>query len=253
MSIDNEIQFEKMKKIGAIVANCLEYLKSEAKAGVTTAELDYLAGIFLSRYGAVSAPKSEYNFPGFVCFSHEHEVAHGIPSEKVLKNGDLLNIDVSASKDGYYADNGESFVVGNVKNKKNHLCRHVKKVLEVALNTAKSGVKINRVGLAVEQYAKKNKLTVIRDLGGHGVGNSLHEEPGFIGSFCDPRDKRIFTENLVVAIEPFLSNGAHHIDEAADGWTLYHDRFYSVQKEHTLMIRQGRPYIFTKPTMSFVA
>ena len=95
--------------------------------------------------------------------------------------------------------------------------------------------------MAVEQYAKKNKLTVIRDLGGHGVENSLHEDPEFIGSFYDPRDKRIFTENLVVAIEPFHSNGAHHIDEAADGWTLYHDRFYSVQKEHTLMIRKGKP------------
>jgi len=253
MSIDNEIQFEKMKEIGAIVANCLEYLKSEARTGITTAELDYLAGIFLNKYGAVSAPKSEYNFPGFVCFSHEHEVAHGIPSKKVLKNGDLLNIDVSASKDGYYADNGESFVVGNVGNKKNHLCKHVKNVLNIALDTARSGVKINRVGLAVEQYAKKNKLTVIRDLGGHGVGNSLHEEPEFIGSFCDPRDKRIFTENLVVAIEPFLSNGAHHINEASDGWTLYHDSFYSVQKEHTLMIRKGKPYIFTRPTMNFTS
>ncbi len=253
MSIDNEIEFEKMKEIGAIVANCLEYLKSEAKEGITTLELDYLAGRFLKKYGAISAPKSEYNFPGNVCFSHEHEVAHGIPSSKVLKNGDLLNIDVSASKAGYFADNGESFVVGNVKSKKNTLCKHVKNVLDIALDTARSGVKINRVGLAVEKYAKRNKLTVIKDLGGHGVGNSLHEEPGFIGSFCDPRDQRIFTENLVVAIEPFLSNGAHYVDEASDGWTLFHDRFYSVQKEHTLMIRKGKPYIFTKPTMSFAS
>lgn len=253
MSIDNEVQFEKMQEIGAIVANCLEYLKSKARAGTTTIELDYLAGKFLSKYGAVSAPKSVYNFPGNVCFSHEHDVAHGIPSNKVLHDGDLLNIDVSASKDGFYADNGESFVIGNIKNKKHNLCRHVKNALDLAVSTARAGVKVNRVGLAVEQYAKRNKLTVIRDLGGHGVGNSLHEEPGFIGSFCDPSDKRIFSENLVVAIEPFLSNGAHHIDEAVDGWTLYHDKYYSVQKEHTLMIRKGKPFIFTKPTMSFAS
>ena len=251
MSIDNEIQFEKMKEIGAIVANCLEYIKSEARAGITTAELDYLAGKFLEKYGAVSAPKSEYNFPGYVCFSHEHEVAHGLPSERILKDGDLLNVDVSASKEGYFADNGESFVIGNVKNKKRTLCKHVQNALDIALQTAQAGVKINRVGLAVEQYANKNKLTVIRDLGGHGVGRSLHEEPGFIGSFCDVNDKRVFNENTVVAIEPFLSNGAHHIEEASDGWTLYHNKFYSVQKEHTLMIRKGKPYIFTKPTMSF--
>ena len=251
MSIDNEEQFEKMQEIGSIVANCLEYLKFRAKEGITTSELDFLAGEFLSKYGAISAPKSEYDFPGHVCFSHEHEVAHGIPSNKVLKNGDLLNIDVSASRDGYYADNGESFVVGNIKNKKNILCKHIKNALNEALLNARAGQKINRIGLAIEQYAQKNKLTVIRDLGGHGVGKSLHEEPSFIASFCDPNDKRVFTENLVVAIEPFLSNGAEHITESSDGWTLYHDNYYSVQKEHTVMLTKKKPVIFTKPTMNF--
>lgn len=251
MSIDNEVQFEKMKEIGSIVANCLEYLKSEAKEGITTSELDYLAGKFLEKFGAISAPNSEYNFPGHVCFSYEHEVAHGIPSNQVLRNGDLLNIDVSASKDGFFADNGESFVIGNIKNKKRGLCKHVNVVLKLALDQVRTGVKLNKVGLAIEQYAKKNKLSVIRDLGGHGVGLSLHEEPSFIGSFCDPKDKRVFTENLVVAIEPFLSNGANHIEESSDGWTLYHNKFYSVQKEHTVMVRRGKPYVFTSPTMSF--
>ncbi|MBC76350.1 MAG: type I methionyl aminopeptidase [Halobacteriovoraceae bacterium] len=253
MSIENENQFKKMLEIGSIVANCLEYLKAEAKEGITTLELDHLAEKFLAKYGAVSAPRSVYNFPGFVCFSHEREVAHGLPSAKVLRKGDLLNIDVSASKDGYFADNGESFVVGNVKNKKRVLCQHVKTALELALNVARTGTKINRVGLAVEQYAKKHNLTLIRDLGGHGVGQALHEEPEFIGSFCDPRDNRTFTENTVVAIEPFLSNGAHYINESDDGWTLFHDRFYSVQKEHTVMVRSDKPFIFTRPTMSFVS
>lgn len=251
MSIDNETQFQKMQEIGSIVANCLAYLKAKTRAGMTTLELDHLAGKFLAHYGAVSAPKSVYQFPGQACFSLEHEVAHGVPSDRVLRDGDLLNIDVSASKEGHFADNGESFVVGNVKNKKSRLCFHVNKALELALNTARSGVPISHVGLKVEQYAQKNKLTVIRDLGGHGVGTGLHEEPSFIGSFYDPRDKRTFSEHLVVAIEPFLSNGAHHIDEADDGWTLFHKGFYSAQKEHTVMIRKGRPHVFTVPTMSF--
>ncbi len=253
MSIDNEIQFEKMKEIGAIVANCLEYLKAQARPGITTCELDHMAALFLAQYGAISAPKSEYNFPGHVCFSHEHDVAHGIPNENVLKEGDLLNIDVSASKDGFFADNGESIVIANSKGQKNILCKHVRKALDIALNSARSGSKINRVGLAVETYAKKNKLTILRDLGGHGVGLSLHEEPEFIGSFCDTKDKRVFRENQVVAIEPFLSNGAHYVDEAGDGWTLYHDLFYSVQKEHTVMVRKGRPYVFTNPTKRFAS
>ena len=253
MSIDNEEQFLKMKMIGAIVANCLELLKSRAQEGITTLELDELAGRFLAKHGAISAPKSVYNFPGQVCISVEHEVAHGVPSARVLRNGDLINIDVSASKDGYFADNGESFVVGNRKSKKHQLCTHVKKVLDIALYSARANIQINRIGLAIENYATKNKLTVIKDLGGHGVGKSLHEEPSFIGSFYDPSDKRQFSENLVVAIEPFISNGAHHIVEAEDGWTLYHDKFYSVQKEHTVMIRSRSPYIFTKPTMRFSA
>jgi methionyl aminopeptidase len=251
MSIDNEIQFKKMQEIGSIVANCLQYLKSKARAGMTTLELDYLAEKFLLNYGAISAPKSVYNFPGSVCISLEHDVAHGIPSDRVLKDGDLINIDVSASKDGYFADNGESFVIGNLNNKKAKLCSHVKKALELALKNAKVGKKINQIGYHIEQYAKKNKLTIIRDLGGHGIGNSLHEKPSFIASFYDPKDKRKFTKNLVVAIEPFLSNGAHHINEAKDGWTLFHENYYSVQKEHTVMIRKKSPYIFTKPTMSF--
>lgn len=251
MSIDNDEQFIKMEEIGRIVANCLELLKAKAVAGISTEELDFIAKKFLAKYGAVSAPKSTYNFPGHVCISVEHEVAHGIPSKRILKSGDLVNIDVSASKDGYFADNGESFVVGNVKNKKSKLCFHVKKALDIALSTAKTGVRINQLGLAVEQYAQKHNLTVLKDLGGHGVGRSLHEEPSFIGSFCDPKDRRLFTNNLVVAIEPFLSNGAHYIEEGRDGWTLRHDRFYSVQKEHTVMIRNGKPHIFTKPSLRF--
>lgn len=252
MSIDNEIEFEKMQEIGSIVANCLEFLKTKSVEGITTRELDHLAAQFLNKYGAISAPQSSYGFPGHVCISVEHEVAHGIPSDRVLKDGDLINIDVSASKEGFFADNGESFVIGNRNKKKKALCTHVRNALGFALKSARSGQKINRIGLAVEEYAKKNKLTVIRDLGGHGVGRSLHEEPKFIGSFCDTTDNRILNENLVVAIEPFLSNGAHYIDESTDGWTLFHDNYYSVQKEHTVMIRKGKdPFIFTQPTMRF--
>ena len=253
MSIDNDYQFKKMEEIGLIVANCLEYLKAKSVVGISTKELDHLAGNYLTQYGALSAPKSVYNFPGNVCISVEHEVAHGIPSDLILGEGDLINIDVSASKDGFFADNGESFVVGNASKEKKQLCIHVQTALSLALDAARAGSKINRIGLAVENYARRQKISVIRDLGGHGVGLGLHEAPEFIGSFCDPRDKRILKANTVIAIEPFLSNGASHVEESDDGWTLYHHNFYSVQKEHTLMVRKGAPHIFTKPSKRFCA
>lgn len=252
MSIDNEFQFEKMKEIGSIVANCLEYLKAKSVPGITTKDLDYLAETFLNQHGAISAPKSTYNFPGHVCISVEREAAHGIPSSRILKDGDLVNIDVSASKDGFYADNGESFVVGiGSSQEKRKLCQHVRNALHLATREVLAGRRISNIGRSVEQYAKKNKLSVIKNLGGHGVGLSLHEEPKFIGSFYDRTDKRTLKENLVIAVEPFISNGGEYVEESEDGWTLFHPTYYSAQKEHTMMVRNKKPYIFTLPTKMF--
>lgn len=257
MSIDQPEQFEKMKEIGAIVANCLEYLKSKAKPGITTLELDLLAAKFLEQHGAQSAPMSVYKFPGHVCISLEKEAAHGIPNERVLKAGDLINIDVSAHKEGLFADNGESFVVAGKTSEdselllKNKLCHAVRIALDEGIQAAKAGGKIANIGRAVERVANKHQLTIIENLGGHGVGLSLHEKPEFIAGHYNKRDKRIFTENLVVAIEPFLSHGARWVEEGSDGWTLYHPDFYSAQKEHTIMITKDRPFIFTRPTKNY--
>ena len=251
MSIDTLEQFENMKKIGRIVANCLEYLKAKATPGMTTLELDFLAQKFLTNAGAISAPKSVYQFPGQTCISVEKAVAHGIPNETILKDGDLINIDVSAHLNGYFADNGESFIVGKPNALKIKLCETVKKCLLVAIDNIKDGVLIRSVGKKIEQIASDNNLTIIKNLGGHGVGRSLHEEPKFIPSYFDLNDKRKFKEKQVIAIEPFVSNGADWILEAKDGWTLYHSHFYTAQKEHTLMVTKKKPFIFTIPDQSY--
>ena len=251
MTIDTQNQFEGMSAIGEIVANCLEFMKASAKPGMTTQELDHLGEEFLKNAGATSAPKSIYNFPGTTCISVEKEAAHGIPSDRVLKTGDLINIDVSAAKDGFFADNGESFLMGKGSKTKRRLLAAVHEALMLAISEVKSGREISCVGRVVEEFAKKKNFTVIRNLGGHGVGRSLHEEPEFIGSFYNKRDRRQFKNNQVVAIEPFLSNGADYVEEADDGWTLFHSRFYSVQKEHTIMVTEGKPHIFTVPTRSY--
>lgn len=253
MTIDTELKFAKMTEIGAIVANCLAFVKSRTRPGMTTKHLDEMAARFLEEHGAISAPIAMYKFPGSVCISVEKEAAHGIPSDRVLKEGDLINVDVSASKNGLYADNGESYVVGGPKanEHKAKMCEQVKEALFIGLDVISAGARVNRVGKAVEQFAKNHDLTVIRNLGGHGIGESLHEKPSFIGSFYDRRDKRFFKENMTLAIEPFLSNGGKYVEEANDGWTLFHKDCYSVQKEHTIMVTKGKPHIFTHPTMDF--
>ena len=252
MSIDTEEDFAGMKKIGEIVANCLEWMKSQIQEGMTTSELDHLGGTYLQSFGAISAPIQTYSFPGSTCISLETEGAHGVPTkDRKIKNGDLINIDVSASLNGYFADNGESFAFGRTSSLKKKLCEATYEALSRALSVIRSGVKISRVGEVVEKTAKRYGFTVIQNLGGHGLGRSLHEEPTFIPSFFDAKDLRVFSDKQVVAIEPFLSNGARVLTQKNDGWTLYHPVYYTAQKEHTVMVTEKEPYVFTKPTKTF--
>lgn len=251
MSIDHPDEFEGMKKIGTIVANCLALLKAKSRVGMYTQELDEMAGKYLESQGAISAPISEYNFPGYVCLSLEKTVAHGVPGDTLIQEGDLLNIDVSAHRNGFFADNGESIVVGKGAAQKEFLCRTVQKALFAALRVAKAGKRISLIGKKIEKFARSNGLTVIRNLGGHGVGYSLHEKPEFIASYYNKKDRRVFEPNQVVAIEPFLSNGATWVEQDEDEWPLYHPKFYCAQKEHTVMISDNKPYIFTQPDTDF--
>ena len=155
---------------------------------------------------------------------------------------------ISAELDGYFADTGGSFIIPPESDLKRNLCVATKRALELAINEARAGRKINEIGRAIETHARKNNLTVIENLGSHGVGRALHEEPGFIPGFFDPKDRRVLTENLVITIEPFLSTGAREVFETGDGWTLATSkRFLTAQYEHTMVITKGRPLIMTLP------
>ncbi len=248
MSIQNENDLIALRKIGKIVAQCLRYMGSKLEPGMTTLELDLLGQVFLEKHGARSAPKLVYNFPGTTCISVNEEAAHGIPSAKILGAGDLVNIDVSAELDGYFADTGGSFIIPPESNIKRDLCLATKLALDMALRSTKAGQRLNCIGKAIEEVAFKSNLTVIENLGSHGVGRALHEEPSFIPGYYDPKDKRILKENQVITIEPFLSTGATEVYDAGDGWTLRTDRrFLTAQYEHTLVIKKGKPLIMTLP------
>lgn len=248
MSIENENDLIALRKIGKIVAQCLQYMGSKLEPGITTLELDQLGHVFLEKHGARSAPQLVYNFPGTTCISVNEEAAHGIPGARIFGAGDLVNIDVSAELGGYYADTGGSFIIPPETNLKSNLCLATKRALEMALRATRAGQPLNVIGKAIEKEARKNNLTVIENLGSHGVGRALHEDPDFIPGYYDPDEKRILKENQVITIEPFLSTGASEVFETGDGWTLATSkRFLTAQYEHTLVITKGKPLIMTLP------
>lgn len=246
MSIESEQDLLALRRIGRIVANCLQAMGRALEPGMTTRELDEVGRRYLALHGARSAPKLVYDFPGTTCISVNEQAAHGIPGDKILKASDLVNIDVSAEMNGYFADTGGSFVIPPGSNLKRNLCLATKRALQLAIDEARDGRLISGIGRAIETHAKKNNLTVIRNLGSHGVGRALHEEPGFIPGYYDRKDKRVLTENLVITIEPFLSTGATEVVDSGDGWTLSTNKKYlTAQYEHTMVITKGRPLIMT--------
>ena len=184
MSITNESELAGMKKISEAVAVTLREMRNFAQPGMTTKELDEYGGEILNEMGARSAPFLTYGFPGWTCISVNKEFCHGIPSEKrILEEGDLINIDVSAELDGFWSDNGGSFVLGEDINQHQKLIQASKQILHKAINQVKGGVRIADIGAVIESEAKKRGYKVIKNLTGHGVGRSLHEEPAEIANY----------------------------------------------------------------------
>jgi len=249
MSIENDNDLEALRRIGKIVANCLQFMSKSLEPGMTTLELDELGRLFLEKHGAKSAPQLTYQFPGTTCISVNEQAAHGIPSAaKVLKAGDLVNIDVSAELDGYFADTGASSIIPPETGLKQRLCRVAKSALSKAMKEARANNRLNRIGYAVEQEARRNGFTVIENIGSHGVGRALHEEPGFIQNYWDARDRRVLREGQVITIEPFVSSGANAVFETGDGWTLStRPGIFTAQFEHTMVITKHKPLIMTLP------
>lgn len=246
MTIKKEKELQQLKRIGQIVARTLTEMKQQARPGMTTAELDELGRKQLEKYGARSAPQLVYNFPGATCISINEEVAHGIPGPRKLEPGDLINIDVSAELDGYFADTGGSFVLEPASDVKTKLCRHTQDALNRALHVARARKPLYLIGKEIERVAQEHGYHPIRNLGSHGVGRALHEEPKFIPGYFEPAEKRRLWEGLVITIEPFLSTNVDIVREADDGWTLKGPPGnLSAQFEHTIVITRDRPIVVT--------
>ncbi|SKB35439.1 type I methionyl aminopeptidase [Daejeonella lutea] len=247
MSITTQDEFAGMEQVSKAVAETLKQMREHASPGMSTKELDDFGGNILAAMGAKSAPKLTYEFPGWTCISVNNEVAHGIPSaRRVLQEGDLINIDVSAELNGFWADNGGSFILGRDLNELQPLVDISKQILKRAISHIKGGVKIADIGKLIETQARQSGYKVIKNLAGHGVGRSLHEEPHDILNCYDRHNTTRFKKNSIVAIETFIATDSTYADQQEDGWTLVGNRGGHVaQHEHTIMVTEGTPIILT--------
>lgn len=247
MLITSQAELHGMQTVSTSAALILKEMCAYVIPGISTLELDDIGIRFMEKFGAQSAPKVFYDFPGATCISINAEAAHGIPSAKtILREGDLLNIDVSIVQNGFVADNGCSLIVGRDINHHTDVVHCSKEALKIAIDLCQHGSKIRSVGKAIHQHAKKYHYTVIKNLTGHGVGKSLHEFPQEIACFDDHYNTHKFKKDLVVAVETFISTKAEFVQTQPDGWTLVTpDGSFVAQHEHTILITEGKPVILT--------
>ncbi len=249
MTITQESELDGLKAIGLIVANTLQAMRRAMEPGMTTRELDAIGRAFLEREGAQSAPETVYDFPGATCISVNEEAAHGIPGDRILREGDLVNIDVSASKGGFFGDTGASFPVGQVRPDQERLCRDGQRALQIGLDQVATDRPLAGIGQAIGRFAEAQGYTLIRNLASHGIGRSLHEDPEEIPTWPARRERRRIARGLVLTVEPFLSTGAVWADQGRDGWTLFsRPAAPVVQYEHTVVALASGPLILTHPS-----
>ncbi len=246
MTVENEKDLQALLRIGQICGMTLKHMLERVEPGMTTAQLDAIGAAEFKQHNARSAPILAYKFPGHTCISINDEVAHGIPGSRVIQPGDMINIDVSAELEGYWADCGASMVVPPSQPKYERLCDHARRALKVGIEAAKAGKPISDIGKAVEKVARKGGYAIIPELGGHGVGRHIHEKPS-VPNYNAPQARQPLTEGLVITIEPFLNTGKGRIFTAPDKWTLKTvDGSMTAQYEHTLVIRGDDPVIVTQ-------
>ncbi|MEE1655811.1 type I methionyl aminopeptidase [Microvirga sp. CF3062] len=248
MTISGDEDLIRLQEIGRIVANALEAMAAALEPGMTTAELDMIGRQFLENAGARPGPELVYDFPGATCISVNEEIAHGIPGSRRIEAGDLVNIDISAEKNGVFADTGASFAVPPVTNAVKRLCRDGKRAMWVGLRQVGANKPLAGIGEAIGSFAQKNGYTLVRNLASHGIGHSLHEEPKEISTWPDRSERRIMNEGLVFTVEPFLSLGSEWAEDGDDPWTLFSEpRALTVQYEHTVVATRSGPLVVTLP------
>jgi methionyl aminopeptidase len=245
MSIDGPEEMAKMRAAGAIVRRMLEAMKKAVRPGVTTKELDEVGAAVMREQGAQSAPQLVYKFPGVNCISLNDEAVHGIPGDRSVQEGDLVKLDVTIEKDGFMADAAETVAVGEVSEERRRLMACAERAFSKAMLVARAGYRVSEIGRVVEREVRRSGFSVIRDLGGHGIGRTIHEAPR-VPNFADPGANQVLTEGLVITVEPIIAAGSGRAVVAKDGWTVCTaDHRPSAHYEHTIVITRREPILLT--------
>lgn len=245
MIVTTQDQLDGLKACGLAVSKAIRLMGAALEPGMTAKELDDLGRKVLEQEGAESAPELVYGFPGATCISIEPVIAHGWADEQTMQAGDMINIDVSASKNGFFADAGATFILPPVLPQKQMVLEAAKRARDKAIATVKPGASMQVIPRAFEAEADKAGLTIIENLlGCHGVGKTLHDKPEIM-AICDPSDNRKFKQGMVLAIEPFLSTGADFAEEGDREWELFTPGCITAQFEHTVVVGKNGPIIIT--------
>ena len=247
--IKNKYDIKMMRKAGELAAKLLNYISPFVKEGVSTLYLNDLCEDFTKKHGAISAPLNYNNFSKSICTSINNVVCHGIPSEKeILKDGDIINIDVTVKLDGYHGDTSKTYLIGNVDEEAKYLVRRTENAMYRGIKAVKPGKSFYEVGKAIEKYISKFGYSIVRDFVGHGIGKSFHEEPQVYHHYS-LRNKIRLQEGMIFTIEPMINMGKSYEVKVSseDGWTVTtEDGSLSAQFEHTVLVTSKGVDILTK-------
>lgn len=235
-----------------IVAETLQLLKKNVKPGITTGELDLIAEDYILSNNAKAAFKgysqggNSTDYPASICASVNDEVVHGIPGNRVLKNGEIISLDVGVYKEGFYGDAAISVAVGEISDNKKKLMEVTEESLYLGIDQAVNGNRVHDISYAVQSFVEENGFSIVRDLCGHGVGKHLHEDPA-VPNFGKRGTGAKLRKNMTIAIEPMINIGKYNVIQADDGWTiLTEDGSPSAHFEHSILITDNKPEILTK-------
>lgn len=249
IDIKSTDEIEKMRIAGRLAADVLEMIAPHVKAGISTDELDKICHDYIvDVQDAIPAPLDYHGFPKSICTSVNNVVCHGIPSDKILKKGDIINVDITVIKDGYHGDTSKMFVIGKASVKSQRICRVAQECLYVGIKKVKPGIKLGEIGIAIGAHAQSNNYSVVHDYCGHGIGLKFHTEPQVVHYDDGNVDTSpVLEEGMTFTIEPMVNIGGYEVATSkVDGWTVTtKDRSLSAQWEHTILVTKDGYEILT--------
>jgi len=244
--IKTESEIEKMRIAGKLAAEVLEMIGPYVVPGVTTNELDEIChNYIIDVQNAIPAPLNYRGFPKSICTSINQQICHGIPSEKKLKSGDIVNVDITVIKDGYHGDTSKMFCVGEVSQHAKRLVKITQEAMLLGIEQVKPGATLGDIGHAIQKHAETNRYSVVREFCGHGIGKNFHEEPQVL-HYGKAGDGEVLEAGMILTIEPMINLGKRHMKVLPDGWTaVTKDRSLSAQWEHTILVTDSSYEILT--------